>query len=144
MAGGIDERAAQPYLEAAARFDVHLAGRHPYFYVDLDALRRDGSNHLSTLSRNTRHQTRRSMTRYAARGPLRLTLARTGDEALELFSRLRMLHQRTWQARGEPGAFAGEFANAFHEHLIATRFEHEVEVGSGGGYFYWPCRWPRS
>jgi CelD/BcsL family acetyltransferase involved in cellulose biosynthesis len=35
-----------------------------------------------------------------------------------------MLHQRSWQQRGQPGAFADPWFDRFHRRLIAERFKH--------------------
>jgi CelD/BcsL family acetyltransferase involved in cellulose biosynthesis len=88
-------------------------------YVDLGAIRDAGGDHLATLSANTRQQIRRSHRRYAAAGPLRLLRAGDAAEALAMLDALIQLHERSWQARGRPGAFAHPFLRRFHAALVA-------------------------
>jgi CelD/BcsL family acetyltransferase involved in cellulose biosynthesis len=89
-------------------------------YVDLARLRADGGSYLDSLSRNTRHQVRRSMTLYEQRGGLRLERADGKDQALRWFAELVDLHEALWSARGKPGAFASPRQREFHERIIAA------------------------
>jgi CelD/BcsL family acetyltransferase involved in cellulose biosynthesis len=73
---------------------------------------------LDGLSANTRQQLRRSARHYAARGALRVERAGTTAEAHAFLDALIELHQRTWTARGRPGAFADAFPRRFHHALI--------------------------
>lgn len=100
-------------------------------YVDLDALRGEGSNdpcaaHLAILSRNTRQGLRRTRRLYASRGPLTLRRAHTVAEAHSFLEQLAALHQATWQGRGFSGAFASPFFLAFHRALIDRAFDAGV------------------
>jgi hypothetical protein len=62
------------------------------------------------------------------RGPFRTRriYLNTGGEDLarvkEFFDEMRQLHQSTWKARGEPGAFASGRRLAFHRTLICRAF----------------------
>jgi len=98
---------------------LRLLARSPTWYVDLAAIRADGGAYLDRLSANTRYQVRRSMRRYEARGPLRLTAASDVAEGLDYLDELAALHQAHWIARGRPGAFSAPFFTAFHRRLIA-------------------------
>ena len=86
-------------------------------FVDLDALRAAGQGPLGLCSANARQQIRRSDRHYAATGPLRVTCL---EDPLAGFEALLPLHERSWRARGKPGAFAGTFMPRFHRALIAT------------------------
>lgn len=93
-------------------------------FVDLEAVRESGGDYLQQLSSNKRQQIRRSLRLYEeAHGALVLDHARTVEEALEFFGTMRLFHQEYWTAKGEPGAFHGEFVNRFHEALIRSCFE---------------------
>jgi CelD/BcsL family acetyltransferase involved in cellulose biosynthesis len=118
---GIESRRVEPYHAAwsAARTNVLTVAEKPYFTVALDRLRQQGCEYLSSVSSNTRSQLRRSQREYEKRGPLRITFAAGEAQAHEYLARLRELHQAYWVTRGAPGAFATEFANAFHRVLIA-------------------------
>ncbi len=142
---GLPARLAGAYREAAERAGlwVRVERTHPYFFVDLEALRASGQDHAATLSRNCRAQLRRTARRYGEHGTPRLRLAADPDEALGHFEALLELHQRTWTARGAPGAFASAFMREFHRRLIATRFERgEIQLGEARagseliGYLY--------
>jgi CelD/BcsL family acetyltransferase involved in cellulose biosynthesis len=93
--------------------------RKPSWYVDIAALRAAGTPYLDSLSANTRQQIRRSMRLYAQRGPLTATRARDAPEALEWLDEMKLLHQRYWVGRGEPGAFAYPFFERFQRRLIS-------------------------
>ena len=87
-------------------------------YVDLSVLPPDQPL-MALLSRNTRHQLRRSNRLYEASGPLTLQRADTVETALDYLSKLIMLHDITWKARGKAGAFATPAVRRFHHALIA-------------------------
>ncbi|MGI9305294.1 MAG: GNAT family N-acetyltransferase [Gammaproteobacteria bacterium] len=142
---GLEQDDGQRYLNAAAQADVRASVtlRKPYYLVDLAALRESGREFLATLSRNTRHQIRRSIRSYEEAGELALRAATSIEEVMQFFDALRTLHQKYWEDKGWPGAFAGRFANSFHESLIARRFPlgevQLLEVSAGGepfGYLY--------
>ncbi len=84
--------------------------------------------YLERLGRSTRQAVRRTRRRLEQEGEVRLTPARSDDEALAFFAGLRDLHERTWQARGEAGAFASPRLVAFHESLIARGHPGAVQL----------------
>jgi CelD/BcsL family acetyltransferase involved in cellulose biosynthesis len=86
--------------------------------VDLAGLRRDGLGLLDRVSANTRYQLRRSDRRFAASGPLAIRRAGDAAEGHRWLEALAALHQRTWQSRGQPGAFADANFRRFHHALI--------------------------
>jgi CelD/BcsL family acetyltransferase involved in cellulose biosynthesis len=75
--------------------------------------------YLASLSANTRYQIRRSDRSYAARGPLHIRRAASEAEAHAFLAALAVLHQRYWESRGRPGAFAVPAFARFHHALIA-------------------------
>jgi CelD/BcsL family acetyltransferase involved in cellulose biosynthesis len=110
----------QAYKGLAARLGLTTDERwSPDPYVDLDALRGRRVSYLDSRSRNTREQIRRSVRRYAAIGPVTVTPATTSADASTMLAELIDLHERTWRARGERGAFGTAAARAFHERLVA-------------------------
>lgn len=72
------------------------------------------------LSRNARHQLRRSLRDYG--GCLSLDRASSRDTALEYFAGLKDLHIRSWTRRGRSHAFGNPFFETFHRSLIETGF----------------------
>ncbi|MCE9575382.1 MAG: GNAT family N-acetyltransferase [Deltaproteobacteria bacterium] len=95
-------------------------------FIDLAQVRGSPGGYLGLLGSNTRAQIRRAR---RAIGPLELEAARDPREARAMFDELITLHTRTWNARGEGGAFADPWFRRFHEQLIDTRFAHgEIEL----------------
>jgi CelD/BcsL family acetyltransferase involved in cellulose biosynthesis len=121
---GVDEKhlAAARACHRAVR--VRMVRAAPF--VELDALRRSGTDSLEIASRNTRYQIRRSERRYAATGPLAVVRARSVEEAQFFLTELAQLHQAYWVRRGKPGAFANPQFERFHRTLIERTF-------AGGG-----------
>ncbi len=103
-----------------------IVSRKPSWRADLAGTRALGRSYLDGLSANTRQQVRRAMRLYAERGPLLLTRATDVPEAMAFLEGLRILHQRYWNQRDEPGAFAYPFFEAFHRRLIRTAFPDGV------------------
>ena len=66
-------------------------------YVDLENLRKNNIDYLSTLSRNTRYQIRRSIKGYNNEGELIISVADGVDECLNYFHELGKLHQEYWE-----------------------------------------------
>ncbi len=106
--------AAQALAAGEAGAAIRLRQVHPAPLADLQ---RPGA-YLDGLSRNARHQLRRSARAYEADGPLAVRRAETEAEALGFLDALIALHQATWAARGRPGAFATEPVRRFHRALI--------------------------
>ncbi len=80
---------------------------------------------LDTRSANTRQQLRRSDRAYAAAGPLTVARADGLAQAEEFLEGLIALHQASWVARGQTGAFASAFFTRFHRALIARALERD-------------------
>ena len=98
------------------------ASAKPSHYVDLDALRTSGKDYQSTLPSRLRTQLRQSARAYGDHGELHLDVASTTDEALRMLDELADLHQKAWNDRGLPGAFASPAFVRFHQALIRRCF----------------------
>ena len=122
---GVDATKIDTYTAAASASGLCAVVTHekPWFLVNLENLRASGTDLVSVLSRNTRHQIRRSIREYEKHGPVTLRVAKTLVEAKNFFAEMKALHQAQWNARGEPGAFATDFSNEFHRRLMESRFE---------------------
>ncbi|MBL8698759.1 MAG: GNAT family N-acetyltransferase [Alphaproteobacteria bacterium] len=103
----------------AAGLVVELRAEQRCYAVDLDALRRSGSDVLSTLSANARQQLRRARRLYEAEGALAVTRVAPGSATDEALAELIALHQARWIADGRPGAFAAPLFEPFVRQLIA-------------------------
>ncbi|HJT42009.1 MAG TPA: GNAT family N-acetyltransferase [Rhizomicrobium sp.] len=95
------------------------------------------------LSENQRAQIRQSRAHAERIGPLRLERAGGAQQALAFFEKMLEMHNRYWQARGKPGAFASQHARSFHHALIAApsdRADIELLALTAGaevlGYLY--------
>lgn len=108
-------------------------------FVDLDVVRSIDGGYLMSLSSNTRSKIRRSIRLYEERyGSATTEVADSAEEALRWFREMVDLHQSTWEARGETGAFADPRVRAFYEDLIESTTEERsgfrtdmVRVGFG-------------
>jgi CelD/BcsL family acetyltransferase involved in cellulose biosynthesis len=95
---------------------VRILRAQPAPCLDLRLL---GDDFPASLSANTRYQLRRSDRAYEASGPIRAHRAETLAEASDFLAALAGLHQKTWTARGKPGAFANPSFVRFHRSLLA-------------------------
>jgi CelD/BcsL family acetyltransferase involved in cellulose biosynthesis len=125
---GVDDR----YLAAARA--VGVVTRHQARFapcVDPTAVR---GAFLEGLSANARGQIGRAM-RLCGDG---LGIARAADAATaqDWFAEMVALHQASWQARGQAGAFAAPEMRAFHAAVIASGFADRtaqlLRVTAGG------------
>ena len=73
---------------------------------------------MSSLSRNSRQQLRRSMRSYEREAPLSIEVARDAQTALAFFAQMKALHVRSWTRRGRRHAFDNPFFETFHRSLI--------------------------
>jgi len=94
----------------------------PSYSVDLCRLERSDGELYPVLSANARQQLRRALRYFERLGPLRLTEAATTGEALAFFDAMKGLHCASWERRGRPHSFAGEFFEPFHRLLIERSF----------------------
>jgi CelD/BcsL family acetyltransferase involved in cellulose biosynthesis len=94
-------------------------------FVDLARVRAKG-DYLALLGSNTRSQIRRAR---KAIGRCELEVARSADQAADIYRELVAHHTASWRERGQPGAFADPWFDRFHRKLIAERFAHgEIEL----------------
>jgi CelD/BcsL family acetyltransferase involved in cellulose biosynthesis len=104
---------------AGARLRVEKQVAAPY--VDLARVRAAPGGYVSLLGAQTRAQLRRAR---RAVGPITIEVADGLARASEIYDELVALHQASWRARGQPGAFADPWFDRFHRRLIARRFAH--------------------
>lgn len=117
--------------------------RSPGYRVDLDELRATGRPYVESLSSRSRQHLRRSFREAEKLGELSFELAKTQEEGLTFLAELKALHQRSWNARGQPGSFANAFFDEFHADFVASHFAKGVvqllRMKVGGhpvGYLY--------
>lgn len=78
-------------------------------------------HYLATLSRNTRHQIRRTQKILEQDGPITLTPATNVEDALQAFDAAGVLHKQRWS--GAQSGFNNQAFTTFHRSLITTLFE---------------------
>lgn len=117
--GGISAATA-----AAAAATGHVIHNRSLIAPSVD-LRKQNRGFLDERSTNTRQQIRRSNREYAAAGPISIDRAGSLAEAEAFLDGLVILHQTSWLARGQAGAFANPFFGRFHRALIARGLERE-------------------
>lgn len=105
--GGIDERTLAAVRDVAPWVCLIHSREAPFTDLTRDF--------LASRSANTRHQLRRSDRAYGE-----VTVQRAADigQAHDLLDEMSLLHQASWRARGQPGAFAEPFFGRFHRALI--------------------------
>lgn len=144
---GWEEDAADAFLAAVAadrqldRHDLYLSGvtgkwgprclrqglttrptRSPQAAPYATLQKPPAANPLSTMTRNSRQQIRRSIRYYEQRGSLSVDRAKTVDQALEWMDALEVLHTQSWRQRGKTGAFCDPSFKDFHRQLISASF----------------------
>jgi CelD/BcsL family acetyltransferase involved in cellulose biosynthesis len=114
---GIDDA---HHAAAGAAGDAHLRKCHFAPAVAFTTLADPRQPYITNLSANARSQLRRAMRLFG--DTLRLEPATTLPQAEHYFDRLVQLHQTSWLARGQRGAFADEPIRSFHRSLIRAGF----------------------
>lgn len=76
--------------------------------------------YLASLSKNTRHQIRRSLKLLSAKGEVRLARATSISEALSMFEKAGVMHKQRWP--GTKSGFNNPLFVDFHRELIKRSF----------------------
>jgi len=107
------------------------------YNVNLDKVRGNNNDYLSILSNNKRSQILRSIKEYEKMGEIKLYIAETVEEALEIYDEYLDLHKKRWTDRGYHTAMISPYAIDFHKQLISKRFDQgEIQLVkiSAGNY----------
>lgn len=129
----------------AARADggasVRMPRQQSCYFVDLEMVRSNGHDYIGELGRNTRATLRRTRRAYAELGPLHVDVPANTGQALDWLAQLRVAHERYWQGRGQPGAFASPFFAKFHEQLVESHhdsgFTQLLRIRAGDAVVGW-------
>jgi len=97
----------------------------PCYGVDLASLRAKNTPYLSTISRNTRYQVKKSQKAYEQAGPLALRPATKQSEAKALFTLAGEAHKQRWGQ--DSGFYNPEFVQ-FHEQFIETHWPEACDL----------------
>lgn len=101
----------------------------PSYWIDLNKVRENDNDYISLISKNKRSQIKRSIKEYQLGGEIKIKVAGSKEEALQMLDELAELHQKEWTQRGKPGAFLNQFFCEFHHKLIQDRFEQgEIQL----------------
>ncbi len=111
-----------PESEVEARGFTRSEMTLPSYSVDLDRLKESAGELYVVLSANARQQLRRTFRYFERFGPVHLSTPATVAEAFTFFASMKALHCTSWERRGEPHSFAGEFFEPFHRLLIERSF----------------------
>jgi CelD/BcsL family acetyltransferase involved in cellulose biosynthesis len=113
------------------------------YHVDLKRLEATNGRFVDLLSKNARYQLRRSMRDYGGPLALELMVARSAEEALGWFEKMKVLHIDSWTRRGRRHSFSRPFFESFHRNLIRRTFDagriQMLRVDASGipiGYLY--------
>jgi len=117
LLAGATEDAVTRFCAALPHWSADIEWRDSP-YVDLEALRAAGGDHLAVLSRNTRERVRRSLRRYREVAELRVEEATSVAEALAMFDEMVTLHEARWHALGKAGGFASPARRDFHRTFV--------------------------
>lgn len=103
--GGVPRAWADAFAQAG--FEIAVRAVQPVHAIDLDALRRAGTEDaLAGLAAGIRWRIARASRLYGGRAALRVERAAGPVACSEALECLAELHQRRWRAAGRPGAFA--------------------------------------
>lgn len=122
-------RVAEELIMPVTTFEpVEFKGYHcrssylPSYWIDLESIKNSSTQYLSLISKNKRNQIKRSIKEYEKNDAIQVEVASSKEQAFEMLSKLKALHQEEWTSRGKPGAFASEYFNKFHTTLIDENF----------------------
>ncbi len=110
-------------LSSASGLSFHEIWCSKSYCIDLSSLRRKGTGYLSTLSRNTRYQIKRSLRQYEAQSPMVLERASSANQAIDFLFEAAPLHLARWGVGINGSGFANEEFNRFHRNLISRTWE---------------------
>jgi len=123
------------------RIMKHITWKANSYSTDLKPDFADINNFLSTLSRNTEKQIKRSIKLYQQNYSISFKRANTTEMALKYFSYLAELHKQRWT--DNQSGFANPLFFSFHQKLIKQYYSQGIidliKVSAGGnviGYLY--------
>lgn len=119
--GASQKRALIPF-ELAGLQEQMVWHSHSY-QVDLNYLKCNQIDYLSTLSKNTRYQINRSIRSYEKLGEIRLSAASSVEEAIQWFRESAPFHIKRWQDTKVGSGFTNPVFVKFHQDLISKNFE---------------------
>ncbi|RJP14838.1 MAG: GNAT family N-acetyltransferase [Candidatus Abyssobacteria bacterium SURF_5] len=115
--------------DMSRKYNLKILDRRNSYYVDLEGVRKNNMDYLALLSNNRRQQIRRTLKEYKKWGDIHVRVAGSAKDALGIFEKLVLLHQKEWKNRGQPGAFGTDYMIKFHKNLISRRFDHgEIQL----------------
>jgi CelD/BcsL family acetyltransferase involved in cellulose biosynthesis len=122
IVGAITDHEAS-IIENAGDLMRHDLWEAPCYGVDLKSIRYNNTDYLTTLSRNTRYQIRRSIKLYEKNGKLSIDLADNKAKALKYFEEIGPLHIERWGAGNGESGFVNPYFTLFHRNLIKKYWE---------------------
>lgn len=131
------------YLQNALNLNMQVDWSSESHGIDLNSLRDNQSDYLSSLSRNTRSQIRRSIKEYEKHGPLSIEHATSKRQSSEFLAEIAPLHKERWGVGYQESGFANHYFCDFHQKLLDNNWEQgyidAIRVKCGDepiAYFY--------
>jgi len=110
------------------KYELYIENLESY-YVDLEKVRRNNNDYLSLLKPKRQKQIRRSITEYEKMGEIKVHVAVTVEEALNIYEKYLELQQKRCKDLGYRSTMATDYAIDFHIKLISERFNHgEIQM----------------
>ena len=142
IVGAITEKEANRFSDLTGLTHVSL-WQAPSYGANIAELRENKKNYLSTLSKNTRYQIRRSAKGYNQQGAITLERAESVSEALYLFEQIAPLHIKRWGKKSGDSGFTNRHFVNFHQALIKAAWPRQqidiwkLSAGTKAvGFFY--------
>jgi len=105
-------------LSASYPFRIKYRWSSESHGIELNKIRETGDNYISTLSKNTRAQIRRSIKEFEKRGPIVVEHAASFAQAKEFLAAIAPMHKAKWGTAYQQSGFANAHFCEFHNKLI--------------------------
>jgi hypothetical protein len=110
-------------IERSGKLMRHDLWGAPCYGVDLKMIRDSNKDYLTTLSRNTRYQIKRSIRKYQTLGCITIESSNSKINALNNFSKIAPLHIERWGYGVNKSGFTNPHFLSFHHNLIKNAWD---------------------
>lgn len=98
----------------------------PSYQVDLKRLRKEGLGYKESLSRNTRYQLNRALKKLNGLGEVKVAIAKSSEDALDMFQRAGPYHLQKWGQGVQGSGYSNPEFCRFHIELIKRGYPEGV------------------
>ena len=113
-------------LEQEGNLMRHNLWEAPCYGIDLKTIRSRNKDYLSTLSRNTRYQIKRSIRLYQQNGKIIIETADNLNTAIKYLKEIGPLHIDRWGTSCDGSGFTNQNFTLFHENLIKNCWDSGI------------------